>query len=440
MKKTFKHCLLAAMFLAPVVAGAQVTIGSGKAPEKFSVLELISNDTLGLRLPQMNNDQRKAMEITEEFKAAKTGAAMGLQIFNTSTKCVETWNGSVWISSCVMCGDVPCQYFECSGIGGVPIPQFMAYNLGADRSLDTPKEQMRYLAGKTGNYDYLDASVFGGLYQWGRAGHDYAVDAVNFRRYAGDDHSAQVIAGATYDTVTGQILTYDGTNSAAGLHIYDSNPSTFRGDWSTEQRDDLWGNGWTYNIATDGGIPYTDGKTYQGTKKTVNDPCPDGWRVPTQDEWERLGNYNCNPINVAASPVSASVGGTTPANSPFTWVPVVCSGGGCTANAAWDEGRTGTIGTYSGYAIYKKEDWTAFTDKTGDLSADSAPEPFIFLPAAGWRSHDSGAVGFVGSEGSYWSSTVASANALFLKTDKTGAIMYVGNSRAFGRSVRCVAE
>jgi hypothetical protein len=35
-----------------------------------------------------------------DFAAGKTSAAEGLQIFNLTTKCVETWNGSVWISKC----------------------------------------------------------------------------------------------------------------------------------------------------------------------------------------------------------------------------------------------------------------------------------------------------------------------------------------------------
>ncbi len=452
MKKNFKNCLLAAMFLAPFVAGAQVTIGSGEKPADFSVLELISNNTRGLRLPQVNNDQRQNIE--NSFGDKKTNEAMGLQIFNTDTKCVETWNGSVWISSCVMCGDVPCQYLkikiECAGIGDIPVPQFMAYNLGADPSINTPKDQMKHLIKKSqeANYDYLDASVFGGLYQWGRAGHDYAVSTDGtFRRYAGSSTAAQVMAGATYDTVTGQILTYDGTNSAAGLHIYDTNPYTFRGDWSITQRNDLWGNGSAITTATDaipGGIPWTDKHTYQSPVKTVNDPCPDGWRVPTEDEWERLIAYDCNSMASGGSFSTSAdnINGTTPSKSPFTWVPVVCSGGVCTAKADWKGGTTGTSGTYSGYAVYKKEDWVAFADKTGDLSADGAPEPFIFLPAAGDRANVAATLisNSVGSSGSYWSSTISGTNARYLSLSSTNVSLNANNTRARGYSIRCVAE
>ncbi|MDR2684413.1 MAG: hypothetical protein LBB53_03400, partial [Prevotellaceae bacterium] len=65
-----------------------------------SVLELISNDAKGLRLPQLSTAERDIMTATDEFIAEKTGKARGLQIFNTKTKCVETWNGVKWIEQC----------------------------------------------------------------------------------------------------------------------------------------------------------------------------------------------------------------------------------------------------------------------------------------------------------------------------------------------------
>jgi len=76
---------------------AQVTMGSDKTPENFSVLELVSNQHNGLRLPQMTTAQREAMT-NADFKASTE--SWGLQIFNTTTHCVETWNGTVWISAC----------------------------------------------------------------------------------------------------------------------------------------------------------------------------------------------------------------------------------------------------------------------------------------------------------------------------------------------------
>ena len=91
---------------------AQVTIGSSEAPQAFSVLELISGNNKGLRLPQLTTQVRDSL--TTEFTTATTlsadqkALAQGLQIFNTTTKCVEAWNGAKWIATCHMCGDSPC--------------------------------------------------------------------------------------------------------------------------------------------------------------------------------------------------------------------------------------------------------------------------------------------------------------------------------------------
>jgi len=74
---------------------AQVTIGDFIAPQKFSVLELVTTKaTGGLRLPQMQTAERDAIT-TDEFKADPL--AKGLMIFNTTTNCVDIWNGYEWI-------------------------------------------------------------------------------------------------------------------------------------------------------------------------------------------------------------------------------------------------------------------------------------------------------------------------------------------------------
>jgi hypothetical protein len=76
---------------------------SRATPSAFSILELITpNHDKGLRLPQLNQLQRAAMQ--GSF-TGKESDAVGLQIFNTTFRCVDTWNGAEWISSC---GIIPC--------------------------------------------------------------------------------------------------------------------------------------------------------------------------------------------------------------------------------------------------------------------------------------------------------------------------------------------
>ncbi|MDL2222935.1 hypothetical protein LJB98_02440 [Bacteroidales bacterium OttesenSCG-928-M11] len=92
--------ILAIVMVWPISMQAQVTIGSLDEPQRFSVLELISNQAQGLRLPQMDTEQRDAMTGTDEFKAKKTTLAKGLLIYNTDTECIEYWNGEEWLSNC----------------------------------------------------------------------------------------------------------------------------------------------------------------------------------------------------------------------------------------------------------------------------------------------------------------------------------------------------
>ena len=86
-KFLFKMAAVTAMLCNSAFINAQVTIGVDKVPENFSVLELASNQRNGLRLPQMTTKQRDAMT-TADFKASTE--SWGLEIFNTTTHCVET--------------------------------------------------------------------------------------------------------------------------------------------------------------------------------------------------------------------------------------------------------------------------------------------------------------------------------------------------------------
>lgn len=96
--------MLILMFIGAANIKAQVTMGANTSPQAFSALELISNQSMGLRLPQMTTQQRDLLQASAAFQTEKAGAAKGLQIFNTETKCVETWNGEEWISTCAAAG------------------------------------------------------------------------------------------------------------------------------------------------------------------------------------------------------------------------------------------------------------------------------------------------------------------------------------------------
>ena len=142
----FTIILLGLMFcFGPMYS--QVTIGADEAPEPFAVLELISNQTSGLRLPQLTTQQR--IELTTEDFAANP-AAEGLTIFNTDTKCVEVWNGTAWIS---LCPDGTIGMLSCTSVTGINVTQGTEANVTAT---------LPY-SGKLGaNIALLDGQILGG--------------------------------------------------------------------------------------------------------------------------------------------------------------------------------------------------------------------------------------------------------------------------------------
>jgi hypothetical protein len=172
-----------------------------------------------------------------------------------------------------------------------------------------------------------------------------------------------------------------------------------------------------------------------------------GWRVPTQDEWERLRNYDWNP-GISASSFSISATGTsvsTP-NAPLTWVPVANG----KVSASW---TSNTVNKLGGYAVYKTADWTAATTETSGyfynvnwsstpkrLYDADAPDPVLFLPTAGYRSSADGDSYHGGAYGCYWSSTINTSYPtqehylFFYNNDVSDS----HNNRAMGYSIRCV--
>jgi hypothetical protein len=131
--------------------------------------------------------------------------------------------------------------------------------------------------------------------------------------------------------------------------------------------------GWNTTFAPSGA--WSDGS------KTVNDPCPAGWRVPTAAQLTGLVNNELNP-----------------------WMSV----------GTWEISST----NYSAGIIFGQ---------------------YLFLPAAGGRGGGGdGSVMFRGRLGYYWSST-ESGNAQFLYFD-SGGVHMGADTPLGGFSLRCIAE
>src|SRR5574344_1204899 len=194
---------------------------------------------------------------------------------------------------------------------------------------------------------------YGKLYQWGRKdGQGYKDDTYEDATYPSGDN----IVTGTVDLTTGQ-------NTANAEKFYKN--SSYPYDWLSPKNDALWNSG-----------------TEAAPVKTLYDPCPAGWRVPTNTElYALIGNADYK-------------GNWTTVNSQ---------------NGRWFDGTTGT------------------TQTSG-----------VFLPAAGARYTD-GTVTARNYFGKYYSSTPTDSNVYFLLVESDDARMAY-YSRAYGLSVRCVKE
>ncbi len=145
---------------------------------------------------------------------------------------------------------------------------------------------------------------------------------------------------------------------------------------------------WNNKIGWSAADPMTDsnGGTTWDSEAVVgdswaadNDPCPAGWRVPTEDEQATL---------------------LDDAKVIKEWT---------------------TLGSVNGYK---------FTDKTSDKS--------VFFPAAGFRWYGDGALGNVGNDGAYWSGSGASYDYVRYLDFYSGDAEQRGYYMTYGLAVRCV--
>jgi hypothetical protein len=197
------------------------------------------------------------------------------------------------------------------------------------------------------------------FYQWGRK------DA--FSPSSGTDDTDHTVYNISNATVTG--LTYDGSTTPT---IADNikNPTTFYNNTNGPCNTTYY-NMWDAQQTTDGDNIKT------ATKKTVYDPCPAGFCVPTGN----LYNYMISSLT-----------------------------------KAWDDTNKGT------------------TWNTGITGND------LFFPASGWRDISDGLFRLVGSHGYYWSASPNSGSEGRALGSKSGLWQWHYWNRADGFSVRAVAE
>lgn len=101
MIKKLVLCALVLFTIGLKLMQAQVTVGSNKEPENFSLLEIDSSNK-GLRHPQMSTIERNTFTQSLITNANKENEARGLVIYNTDNNCLEYYKNKAegWISLC----------------------------------------------------------------------------------------------------------------------------------------------------------------------------------------------------------------------------------------------------------------------------------------------------------------------------------------------------
>jgi uncharacterized protein (TIGR02145 family) len=185
--------------------------------------------------------------MTEAQRNAIISPALGLAIFNTSTNCLNIYVGKSWNE---ICGTIsyPAGTVNCIATTTeiVDVTNPITGKTWMDRNLGASRAAS----------SSSDVNSYGDLYQWGRSA---------------DGHQCRNSATSNVLSIVDQ--------PAQGRFIISINEPW---DWRSPQNNTLW----------------------QGNN-SVNNPCPSGYRLPTEVEWneERLSWSSNNSAGAFASPL-----------------------------------------------------------------------------------------------------------------------------------------
>ena len=212
-------------------------------------------------------------------------------------------------------------------------------------------------------------------YQWGRKDPEIPAAVYN----STTNHAAYNISGSSV-SLTLKTFTSTGTSADYGsiangiknpLYHYYNNISGNSGRYGPFQT-------WQYNLWDANNT--TTGQIKTKTVKTIYDPCPAGFCIPTSDLWYKMSGNS----------------------------------GGSSSSGTWDDTNKGRL----------------WTDNT----------PNVYFPASGCRSYSSGSLYGVGSDGYYWSASPYSSYCGHNLYFNSGLWFWNYGYRAFGFPVRAVAE
>ncbi len=269
-----KYLIIAVILFCSLNKYSQVSISDMEEQQANSsaVLDLISDDK-GFLLPRMDTDNRDAI----------TEPANSLMIFNNEKKCIEVWVEGwqeLWCyedESDKICGNnITFEYPK--GSGNNVIYGTVESSITGECWLDRNLGSISYDEGNNNTYEpssNSDYNFYGDLFQWGRLDDGHQV--INWT----DSESGTPNTGTTEDLSTTNVPGHD-------LFITTDIVSGSPFDWITPQNDDLWN---------------------EDNGEILNNPCPEGWRVPTLQEWQAESNSWGNKHDAFDSDLMLTIAG-----------------------------------------------------------------------------------------------------------------------------------
>ena len=222
-------------------------IGVGTTTPNASAKLEVNSTVQGFLPPRMTTVQRDAI----------LSPAAGLTIYNTTVNCLQWWNGTSWYDGCgnniPASGIFPSGTVNCAGATAVVnVTNPTTGKTWMDRNLGATQVAT----------SSTDAASYGDLYQWGRRA---------------DGHQCRTSA------TTATLSSVD-QPANSNFILAPSTPY----DWRSPQNVNLW----------------------QGVNG-VNNPCPSGYRIPTEPELEaeRLSWSVNTSVGAFASPLKLPVAG-----------------------------------------------------------------------------------------------------------------------------------
>jgi uncharacterized protein (TIGR02145 family) len=286
----------------------------------------------------------------------------------------------------------------------------MCFNLGAQNGITIQQQKDYPIAAYTNSnalHSYIsgEENIFGNLFQWGRIadGHEFNNPATNSTNFSGMTATEQM-TGNRCSANDIQRPGYQVKQSSAwyGKFIHGTAMENNNNNWSLAPQtdaDQLWHasaapNDPCTHYKTDGSYQdfWHTGTNYTSAGIEACESSETSWRLPTQEEWAAIYIGTLN----TASPSIAT------ANS-WRW-------------------RAGTSTAYNrGYEIQPDGETTT-----------------LFLPAAGYRSHNDGRLWNAGVAGDYWSVTILNQTAYHMVFESTWVSLGTAYYRGRGSSLRCI--